>query len=255
MRLTRVYIGQQGGLRAGADIELSATASEHIARVLRLRVGADVVAFDGQGGEWRARVSRIVRNRVNIECLGHDAIERESPLAITLLQSLARGEKMDWVIQKATELGVGSIIPVSAERSVVQIDDERAATRLAHWRAVVASACEQSGRNRLPEVQAPLGLSLACQAKLPALRLVLMPGATPTLAAAAARLAADGHQAVALLVGPEGGLTDAELAQAQAGGFVPVGFGARVLRTETAAIAAITALQLLHGDLGDTRRC
>ncbi len=244
MRLTRVFVGD-GGLRKSAQLELSPTASEHVARVLRLRAGAPITAFDGTGGEWLCRITAIVRNRVSIECLEHQDVERESPLAITLLQSLARGEKMDWVIQKATELGVSRIIPVSAERSVVQIDDERAATRLAHWRAVASSACEQCGRNRLPQIDAPLSIEAAGQSGLPGLRLVLAPGAAQSLAQLAA--AATG---VALLIGPEGGLTDAELASATALGFQAVSFGPRILRTETAAVAAIAALQIAQGDLG-----
>ena len=183
-------------------------------------------------------------------------IERESPLRVTLLQALARGEKMDWVLQKATELGVARIVPVATERSVVQLDGERAGRRLEHWQGIVASACEQCGRNRLPEVLAPQSLAAACQlaATSPAsVRLVLAPGATASLAAAASAAEA-GASEVALLIGPEGGLSEAELRVAAQAGFVAVAMGPRVLRTETASIAALAVLQLVAGDFGELSR-
>lgn len=246
MRLTRVHVdAEPGTLRAGAETDLSAVASEHITRVLRLRVGAMLTAFDGHGGEWQAKLTSVLRNRARIECQVHQDLERESAFELTLLQSLARGDKMDWVIQKATELGVQRIIAVSAARSVVQIDDGRAATRLTHWRAVAISACEQCGRNRLPEILGPLSIAAACAAPLATPRFVLLPGATLTLRAAVA-----GAQAAALLIGPEGGFAAEELSAAEQSGFQAISLGPRILRTETAAIAALTALQLLRGDLG-----
>lgn len=246
MRLTRVFVPPaNGALGAGMEVELPATAGEHIARVLRLRQGAALTVFDGGGGEWSAQITSLVRNRVGVRCLAHQPAERESALDITLLQSLARGEKMDWIMQKATELGVTHILPLNAARSVVQIDDARAAGRLAHWRAVAASACEQCGRNRLPQIAAPSAIEAIGDAQLPATRLALAPDASIPLVGAAVQAGA-----LALLVGPEGGLTPEESAMAQRAGFTLVRFGPRILRTETAAIAAIAALQALHGDLG-----
>ncbi len=248
MRLTRIYVpASNGKLMAGVEAELPQTAGEHVTRVLRLRIGAAITLFDGLGGEWSAQITSIARTNVRARCIEHSAVERESPLTITLLQSLARGEKMDWVIQKATELGVARIIPLTAERSVVQIDDERAPRRLAHWQAVAASACEQSGRNRLPVISGPLAFAAACNADLPSARLVLDPEASRPLASALG----DETQ-VAVLIGPEGGLTTTELDGAQHSGFVSVSLGPRVLRTETAAVAALTAIQLTAGDFGAT---
>ena len=244
MRLTRVFVSPAvARLAGGADIALPPGAGEHVARVLRLRVGDALTLFDGRGGEWSAQITAIAHSKVRARCLVHQDIERESPLAVTLLQSLARGEKMDWVVQKATELGVQRIQPVSAERSVVQIDDERAVRRLEHWQAVAAGACEQCGRNRLPRVDAPLGFAQACLVDPAATRLVLDADAGISLCSAV-----PGATAVVLLIGPEGGLTDAELALTQSRGFVPVRFGPRILRTETAAVAAIAALQVIAGD-------
>jgi 16S rRNA (uracil1498-N3)-methyltransferase len=190
---------------------------------------------------------------VTVRLGAHHAIERESPLQVTLLQALARGEKMDWVLQKATELGVARIVPVATERSVVQLDGERAGRRLEHWQGIVAAACEQCGRNRLPEVLSPRSLEAACElvATSPAsVRLVLAPGATASLAAAASAAEAGGSE-VALLIGPEGGLSDGELRLAAQVGFVAVAMGPRVLRTETASIAALGVLQLVAGDFGE----
>lgn len=245
MRLTRIYVPGVGGpLAAEREAELPPAAGEHVTRVLRLRIGAAITLFDGGGGEWSAEIISIARNRVRARCHAHSPIERESPLTITLLQSLARGEKMDWIVQKATELGVACIVPISTERGVVHIDEDREPKRLAHWQAVAASACEQCGRNRLPTISAPLALAAAMQMHLPQTRLTLTPEATARLATSVRT-----SPSIALLVGPEGGLTEHELHLSEARRFLAVNFGPRILRTETAAIAALAALQLLAGDL------
>jgi 16S rRNA (uracil1498-N3)-methyltransferase len=255
MRLTRVYVHAAAGeLQPGAELQLPDSAAAHVARVLRLRPGAAITIFDGRGGEWAAEIVSIVRSAVRVRCGQHQALERESPLQLTLLQSLARGEKMDWVIQKATELGVQRIVTVAAARSVVQIDDKRSATRLVHWRAVAVSACEQCGRNRPPEIDAPRSVQDALDATnvaaaqataaLPVTRLLLSPAATLSLADAT-----NNANNIALLVGPEGGFSADELGLLGKSRFVGVGLGPRVLRTETAAIAAVAALQALRGDL------
>jgi 16S rRNA (uracil1498-N3)-methyltransferase len=251
MREIRVHL--PGPLAAGPDLPLPAQAAAHVSKVLRLRAGEALTVFDGRGGEWDAVIAQASGKGVTVRLGAHHAIERESPLRVTLLQALARGEKMDWVLQKATELGVTRIVPVATERSVVQLDGERAGRRLEHWQGIVAAACEQCGRNRLPEVLAPQSLAAACAlaATSPAsVRLVLAPGATASLAATASAAEA-GASEVALLIGPEGGLGEAELRIAAQAGFVAVALGPRVLRTETASIAALGVLQLVAGDFGE----
>jgi 16S rRNA (uracil1498-N3)-methyltransferase len=245
MRDIRVHV--PGPLAAGEPLALPAQAAAHVSRVLRLREGAALTVFDGRGGEWDAVIVAASGKAVTVRLGAHHPIERESPLRVTLLQALARGEKMDWVLQKATELGVARILPVATERSVVQLDGERAGRRLEHWQGIVASACEQCGRNRLPEVLAPQALAGEVAASV---RLVLAPGATASLAAAASAAEA-GASEVALLIGPEGGLSEAELGIASRAGFVAVAMGPRVLRTETASIAALGVLQLVAGDFGE----
>lgn len=252
MRLPRIFV--EGPLAAGREMPLPAAASQHLLAVLRLRVGAPLVVFDGRGGEHPARLLEAGRGGARIAVGEHRAVERESPLAVTLLQGLARGERMDVVVQKATELGVARIVPVAAARSVVQLAEARAAKRVAHWQAVAVAACEQCGRNRVPEVAAPLPLVEAC-------RLAADEAAADAAAARLWVLDAEGGAAptadppprggrVALLIGPEGGLTDEELEVAALIGFTRLRLGPRVLRTETAGPAALAALQALAGDFG-----
>jgi 16S rRNA (uracil1498-N3)-methyltransferase len=253
--LREVRIHVPGPLHGGATLALPAQAAQHVARVLRLAPGDALTLFDGRGGEFPATVEAVSGGAVRVATGAPRGIERESPLRITLLQALARGEKMDWVVQKATELGVARLLPVACERSVVQLEGGRADKRLAHWRGVVVAACEQCGRNQLPPVLPPAGLDAACAAVADVpLRLLLAPGAARTLAAAARAAAAPGQTwpgEVALLVGPEGGLTETEAGLARRAGFEAVALGPRVLRTETAALAALALLQGLAGDLGD----
>ncbi len=243
MRPPRLH--HPGPLRgAGAELELPEAARRHL-RVLRLRPGAELRLFDGQGGEWRARLLAQGRARL----LEHLPVERESPLAVELAQALARGERMDWALQKAVELGVAALAPVATARCGLRLEGERAARRLRHWRAVVAAACEQCGRNRLPPVAPPRPLA-AWLAELGGpgpgeLRLALSPGAGAALGELPRPTGP-----VRLLVGPEGGLAPEELAAARAAGFRPLALGPRVLRTETAGPAALAALQALWGDLG-----
>lgn len=243
MRQVRVYSGEP--LAAHSEQRLSRGATEHVLRVLRMRAGEALTLFDGRGGEYPAQLLRTEKVSAVVAVGEHHAIERESPLSITLLQSLARGEKMDWIVQKATELGVAAIVPVASERSEVRLDGERAGRRLAHWRGVAIAACEQSGRARLPEVAAPCALAQALQA-LPAsgCRLALDPEAEATVATLqpAARLP------VVVGIGPEGGWSPGDLARLRGAGFTGLRLGPRVLRTETAGIAAIAALQARLGD-------
>jgi 16S rRNA (uracil1498-N3)-methyltransferase len=247
VRLTRVHV--PGPLAPAGEVSLPEAAAAHVARVLRLRPGARLVLFDGSGADFLAEISDIAGSRVRARIHGRAEGLPESPLAVTLVQAVSRGERMDWTLQKATELGVRRIQPVFAARSVVRLDERQGERRLRHWQAVVASACEQCGRSVLPAMEPPLELPrYLAGLRGEALRLVLSPDGATSLAAIAVRL--DHHVAgVELLIGPEGGLETAEVAAAVHAGFEPAGIGPRVLRTETAGIAALAVLQALAGDL------
>lgn len=269
MRLTRCFVPK--ALSAGSIVALPEEAATHLTRVLRLRAGALLTVFDGRGGEYEARLLEpgsgvpgresaggrsAARAPVQVELGEHRGVEREAPIPVTLLQCLARGERMDWIVQKATELGVATIVPVLSRHSVVQLDQAAAARRLAHWRGVAIGACEQCGRNRLPHIATPLDVQAACDAAAAAqplpLRLTLSPEAALSLPEA---LKSAGHpgvhapRAIELLVGPEGGLADPELAAALASGFIPCRLGPRILRAETAPLAALAAIGAVLGDL------
>jgi 16S rRNA (uracil1498-N3)-methyltransferase len=252
MNPPRIFV--PAALVAGSLITLPAQAAVHVSRVLRLRAGAALTLFDGRGGEYAAELAEGDGRSVQVRVGAHAALERESPLATTLLQGVARGERMDLIVQKATELGVTRIVPVLAERSVVQLAGERLAQRTAHWQEVAIAACEQCGRNRVPEVQPALRLRDACGAapEQGARKWLLDPGGTVALTQAARTLAAAGSpQACVLLVGPEGGLSEAEVVVARELGFAPVTLGPRVLRTESAALVALSVLQALAGDFAN----
>jgi len=241
--LPRFYCRE--ALSPGARVELPAPVARHAVRVLRLPPGAPMILFDGRGGEYLAHIERIERDRVLAELSDWRDIERESPLAVTLVQALQAGEKMDFTIQKAVELGVRDIAPVTSRRSVLRLAGERAGKRVAHWQGVAAAACEQCGRNQVPLV-APLEKLESWLAR-PAdgrLRLMLSPDAEQTLA----ELQPAKH--IQLLIGAEGGLDPEEAVAARLAGFQAVRLGPRVLRTETAGLAALAALQLLWGDFG-----
>jgi 16S rRNA (uracil1498-N3)-methyltransferase len=237
----------EGRLGNGSEVRLQRDAAHHAVRVLRLAVGEPVVLFDGRGGEFEARITRIDKGEVAVKTGAHRAIERESRLHIVLAQGLSSGDRMDITLQKAVELGVAAIQPVAAERSVVKLRDERVQRRMEHWQNLVISACEQCGRNRVPEVQPLLGLpDWLAQLEMPApddeARVLLSPAATVQLKELAppARMM--------LLVGPEGGLSAVETQLAQSRGFRGVRLGPRILRTETAALATLSAIQALWGD-------
>lgn len=243
MRIPRIYVPQ--ALHPGVEIGLPEQAGEHLARVLRLERGHPLRLFDGRGGEFAGEIASLTKRTVTARVLeAVESVERESPLRITLAQGIARGEKMDWILQKATELGVARIVPLVTERTEVRLDAERAPKRLAHWRAVIAGACEQSGRNRLPELAEPMKLATwaASLDDSAGLRLTLDP-----YGGARARDLAIGASAT-LAVGPEGGLSDHDLLALRGAGFEGLRLGPRILRTETAGLAAMAALQALHGD-------
>ena len=241
MNLPRFYCRE--ALAPGAHVELPEPVARHAVRVLRLPPGAPMVLFDGRGGEYPAHIERIERDRVYAELAAWRDVERESPLHVTLVQALQAGEKMDFTIQKAVELGVRNIVPVESRRSVMRLAGERASKRVAHWQGVAASACEQCGRNQVPLV-APLeklDIWLARPAQ-GALRLMLAPDAEQSLADLPPA------SEIQLLIGAEGGLDPQEMLAAKQAGFQAVRMGPRVLRTETAGLAALAVIQALWGD-------
>jgi 16S rRNA (uracil1498-N3)-methyltransferase len=230
-------------LRAGGVSVLPEHAAHHAVHVLRLRSGDEVTLFNGRGGEYAGRIAAMDRLRVSVDVLAHRTVERESPLAVTLVQGVSAGEKMDFTVQKATELGVAALQPVIAARSTGRIRGERADLKRAHWQRVAIAACEQCGRNRIPELLPVLPLAEYCRAPAgTGARLLLSPLAQTGLRAT--RL--DGP--VTLAAGPESGFAAEEEAMLVEAAFVPVRLGPRVLRTETAALAALAALNALAGD-------
>jgi 16S rRNA (uracil1498-N3)-methyltransferase len=243
--LTRIYLS--GELRPRSELRLPPAQAHHVARVMRLAAGDALTLFNGDGAEYDAKIVAVGRSAVNVRIGERRPADRESRLEIVLGQALSSGERMDYTVQKAVELGVASIHPLAASRSVVRLDAERAAKRVAHWASVAIAACEQCGRNRVPPVAqvATLKSWLAQDGArhAGALRVLLSPRAATRLR----DLPAPGG-AVVLLAGPEGGFTQDEEALVLAGGYMPVQLGPRVLRTETAAVAALAAMQALWGD-------
>jgi len=231
-------------LHSGQQLALPETAAHHASRVLRLQPGDAVTLFNGAGGQFPASIRAIDRHGVIVLIGEWQAIECESPLAITLAQALSTGEKMDFTLQKAVELGVTEIQPLASSRSVVKLSGERAQKRVEHWQNIVIAACEQCGRNRVPLVRPVMPLlTWLSENQGPGLRLMMSPTAATSL-----RDLPRPDGPITLLAGPEGGLTDAEIAAAQACGFTSVCLGARILRTETAALAGLSAIQTLWGD-------
>ena len=244
MRLTRAYV--DAPLAPGMRVLLPEAAAAHLLRVLRLREGDACVLFNGDGHDYGARIVSATRRGGEAEILDAQAVENESPLRIVLVQGIARGEKMDLILQKSTELGVAAFVPVSSQRSEVKLDATRAEKRLAHWRTVVASACEQSGRARVPEVTPPDSLEAAVAALAgDGPRLLLDPFAEATIAT----LDTPPDATFAIAVGPEGGWSPRDRETLQSAGFTGIRLGPRVLRTETAGLAAVAALQARFGDL------
>jgi 16S rRNA (uracil1498-N3)-methyltransferase len=225
--------------------ELPADAAHHAHRVLRLRVGDPVQIFDGEGHACDALINTISGKHVDINIIRTCPAQVTSPLQILLAQAMTSSEKMDWIVQKATELGAVEVQPVQTQRSVARLSSERAEKRTEHWRGVVIAACEQSGRNDLMQVHAPVDLShwLANTRNKPGSKFILLPDGAVALHAQAKP-----QGPLTLLIGPEGGFTPDEALMAKQSGFIPVLLGPRVLRTETAAIAGIAALQTLWGD-------
>ena len=241
MRIPRIF--HPAPLAEGAEIELAPQPAQHVAKVLRLKAGAPLLLFNGEGGQYRAELAQVERRRVTARIDTFETVEVESPLPITLAQGISKGDRMDYAVQKAVELGAARIQPIFSERSAVELKGERLEKKLAHWRGVAVAACEQSGRNRLPEIPPPQRLGDWLARPLDGLGLTLDPRAGRPLAELTPP-----EGPVTLLIGPEGGLTDQEIRLAEKAGYQGVLLGPRVLRTETAAAAALTAVQLLWGD-------
>jgi 16S rRNA (uracil1498-N3)-methyltransferase len=241
-RVPRVFV--HAALAPRQRVTLDGEAAAHLGRVLRARPGDAIVLFDGSGPEYDGEIAAATRRTIEIRVGASREADRESSLQLVLLQGVCRGERMDWVVRKATELGVTAIRPVLAARSVVKLDAARAANRLEHWHAIIISACEQCGRNRLPALLEPLPVAAALAAHAEAAGLLLDPEARhgpETLQRPTG--------ALCLLVGPEGGLDEAERAAASAAAYRGIRLGPRILRTETAALTGITLLQARFGDL------
>jgi 16S rRNA (uracil1498-N3)-methyltransferase len=243
-----VYV--DADLRPGSLVELPPAAASHLVKVLRMRSGDELVIFSGDGREFPATIETMHGSRVSAAVGEARAADRESPLAVTLVQCIARADRMDVIVQKATELGVARIVPVLSRRSVVRLDPKQAEAKATHWRAIAVSACEQCGRNRLPAVAAPRQLidHLADASSASGVRLVLDPDAAAAAVRRPEELSAGAT--VEIAVGPEGGFEPAELDAFMVAGFEAIRLGPRVLRTETAAIVALAWLQSRYGDLG-----
>lgn len=241
MASPRIYCDVRLG--PGAQFPLPEDAANHVGRALRLRAGDSLVVFDGRGGEYDAVIQRIDRGRVEVKTGAFRDADREASVEVGLVQGLPEADKMDWILQKSVELGVARIQPVVCERSVVRLSGDRAARREAHWQRVMVAACEQCGRNRVPELRPTLAFRDWAAQPSQAERWMLAPGAGEPLAT---REKPAGP--VELLVGPEGGLSERELDIAATVGFTALSLGPRVLRAETAPLAALAAMQALWGD-------
>lgn len=243
MRITRCPVDLP--LHPGQELDLPEDIANHLVRVMRLASGDGCILFNGDGHDYRAQLVEVGKRNARVRIEAAIAVDNESPLRITLLQGIARGEKMDLILQKSTELGVAALVPVNSERSEVRLQGERASKRLAHWNSVVASACGQSGRAVIPPVSAPANLAQACT-ELPAdsLRLCLDPRGQWRLDT----LPTVGAGGIVVAIGPEGGWSPRDLQILAEAGFSGLQLGPRVLRTETAGLAALAALQARLGD-------
>jgi 16S rRNA (uracil1498-N3)-methyltransferase len=232
-------------LRLGAQVKLSDNASIHATRVMRLNVGDKLFLFDGNGSDFECELISVQKNATLAKVLSMQAVKSESPISITLLLGISSGDRMDIGIQKAVELGVNRIIPIKTERSVVKLDEEKAKKRVEHWQNVVIAACEQSGRALLPLVETPISLSAFCvkPATQNITRITLDPLSDKRLADLTKPISE-----IELLIGAEGGLSANEIKLANQQGFIGVQLGKRILRTETAPLAAIATMQTLWGD-------
>ena len=240
MRVSRLYVN--AALNVGGRIELDDDAAHYVRSVLRLKQDQNIVLFHGQGGEYVGRFSEVSRKHVRVEIETYFQRDVESPLQVNLGMGISRGDRMDWAVQKAVELGVAKLTPLLTERCVTKLTDEKKQQRLQHWQHIVQHAAEQSGRTRLPEMSDIIDIS-EWLSQQQGLRIFLDPYAEHSLADLQPE-----NQRVTLLSGPEGGFSESERQLAKAVGFIPVRMGARILRTETAVLSALTAVQTLWGD-------
>ena len=243
MRDIRIYT--DAPLAVSARVVLSREASHHLLRVLRCRRDDDITLFNGQGGSFTGRIVSISSAVVEVEIRDFVPDPTEPPLIITLALGISRSAHMDYALQKTVELGVSSIVPLFTERCNVKLDNKRMETRVEHWRKIIIHACEQSGRNSLPDLVTPRSLQEWVKSDRNPTRLLLAPATRQTLAG----LAEVNKREISVLAGPEGGLTESEQSAAEKRGYIPLRLGPRTLRTETAAVVAVTALQVLWGDL------
>ncbi len=240
MRIPRIFTEQN--LLSGEQIELEEAASHHLSKVLRMQAGRELILFNGAGGEFAATIHEVSKKHVTVSIAEHTPDNRESPLELQLAVGISRGERFEWVLQKATELGVTKITPLITERTEVKTSGDRQEKMQDRWQHILISACEQSQRNLLPTLSAPTHISDWLNCVNAELRFVLHHRDSKTLPAE------QKPQSVALLIGPEGGLSESEIVQAHTKNFSALTLGPRVLRTETAPVAAITLVQYLWGD-------
>jgi 16S rRNA (uracil1498-N3)-methyltransferase len=237
IQIMRIY--QNISLKNHSEIQLDEKSSHHIARVMRAKIGDALTIFNGEGGEYDAVIKEINKKYVTVEMKKFVDREAESPFDLYLVQGISRGEKMDFTIQKAVELGVKKIFPILTERCNVKLDEERKEKRVDHWRAVIESACEQSGRNRVPEIFSPQPLTqFDIQADY---KFILAPNAEKKLS----DFRFQKNNKIIFLIGPEGGLSDNEIQFMMKKDFIPINLGPRVLRTETAALAALAMVEAI----------
>lgn len=242
MRDIRIY--QPGSYRPGDTIQLSEDAGQHVSIVLRMQAGEPLTLFCGDNREFQALITSAHKKKVSVEIRSEQPVNRESPRAIHLAQAVSKGDRMDLVVQKAVELGVASITPILTERCAVKLKEDRLEKKIAQWQAIAVAACEQSGRNVVPRVYPALTLESWLQSERPALNFVLYPSAGKSW-----RDYTLGDADMGLVIGPEGGLSQAEIERLFAHNFAPLSLGPRILRTETAAIVALSVLQAVGGDL------
>lgn len=238
--MTRLYLPQP--LASGCTIELSDEALRHLVQVLRMQAGESLTVFNGEGGEYAATLATASRKGATLAIGAHDPVSREAPIAVTIAQCVSKGDRMDYALQKSTELGAAAFVPVLSARGVVKMDGERWEKKVEHWRGVVVSAAEQSGCTRVPTVAMPLSFEQLIASPQPGLKLILAPSGSATLAG----LPKAEH--LSALIGPEGGFAPAELELADRHGWQRLGLGPRILRTETAPVALLAAFLAQRGD-------
>ncbi|MGB3917005.1 MULTISPECIES: 16S rRNA (uracil(1498)-N(3))-methyltransferase [Thiothrix] len=243
MRIPRFYVTD--ALTVGQAFPLPDSTFRHAVQVLRLNVGEPLILFNGEGGEYAAQMHNVSKRSASVLIEAFAEIDTESPLQLTLVQAIIKPDKMDFALQKAVELGVATFQPLVTQRSVARIGKEKVDKKMQHWEGIMVAACEQSGRTRMPQLNAPLELDDWLEQPFEGTRLILAPGDFPRINS----LPLDLPTPVALLIGPEGGFSDAEVASCVQAGVTPVSLGPRILRAETASITALALLQHHYGDL------